>query len=1087
MGQAFITIAIPFDKERLGSVNAVLESLSKPDFGNAPRPDIKARLDATAIVHYASFVAIDQRCPATASEDPHYRDTTDSALAHLLIEIAADGGVAEALGVVVGALGVEVEQILAAAKISRDPDSLEAFLYRHHWRIGAGWTDPALGQVFSGSPGMSVSRIRRERDLAEWIGKEIDKYRQDRAWWRERSPRQVLDRIRADVWDAASDLGDTKWAFVEEPAPCLPGDPANPWNDSGYNIRNPQALKALAWILNTLLWPLYAPLAIAWLFLSAIAWREGATTEAIMWSITVIAGLLAVVGIGIGTLVCLLRRREEKDVVDDRMPPSDQVALLMRKENFAPGAQNHMTTISRLKPGWLRRLTLRVAFVVVGSGRFVGAPGFLGKNGVIHFARWMRLPGTGQLLFWSNFDNTWESYVADFIADAPTGVTAIWSNCRGFPRSKLLFGGGANDRDRLVNWARRQQTPTPLWYSGYPSLTTARIRNNAAIRQGLASAESDADARDWLALFGSAPRPTEELDLTEIPTLVFGGLSGRPYGQCDVVQLGDDPQAAHAWLEAVAKDVNYGEAPPGIDPVVVVAIAASGLRKLEIPEEALATFPAAFQQGMWREWRARELGDIDDNAPARWLWGGDGDERRCDAVVLVYAGTPEELARKTKELAAVASAHRHKVSPIPLASTVLAKHTDGSFDLPRELFGFADGVSQPIIRGAPRRKMRAASNDLVESGEIVLGYPDNTGNVPPSPSIDASHDPLHYLPDRGPDLFRRRPEFSRYQGTGERDLGANGSFLVVRQLDQADAELRAWLDEATENLVRTKSVNVTTDGASTQVDWSTLADLKMQVAAAWRDSPPSTTGADGAPAGPSHPSNVVVTGPLSPGTDPRDALRNWLAARLVGRWQNGSSLVRNADAPATRDDGAVKPDNAFLFGAEDPRGIKCPFGAHIRRANPRDTRLHSTPADSRDEVAAVNRHRILRVGRAYSYDEGEGEAKQKHEGLLFMCLNADIERQFEFIQKTWILNRNIHGLEDEPDPLIARNSRDENGRSVPRKFTIPLASGPLRIEVNRDFVRVVGGGYFFLPSRSALRYLSGGVLGKLHDVLPGLR
>ena len=84
------------------------------------------------------------------------------------------------------------------------------------------------------------------------------------------------------------------------------------------------------------------------------------------------------------------------------------------------------------------------------AGRFVGAPGFLGKNGVIHFARWMRLPGTTQLLFWSNYDGTWESYVADFIADAPTGVTAIWSNCRGFPRAKGLFGGGAQDRDRLA-------------------------------------------------------------------------------------------------------------------------------------------------------------------------------------------------------------------------------------------------------------------------------------------------------------------------------------------------------------------------------------------------------------------------------------------------------------------------------------------------------------------------------------------------------------------------------------------------------------------------------------------------------------
>ncbi|HET7032030.1 MAG TPA: hypothetical protein VFJ48_02820, partial [Casimicrobiaceae bacterium] len=900
-------------------------------------------------------------------------------------------------------------------------------------------------------------------------------------WWRDRSPRQVLEQIRDDVWAGPSGLGDTKWAFVEEPAPCLPGDPANPWNDSGYSIRNPQARKAFFWIAHTLAWPFYLPLALLWLYLSSPAWHDGWTPDAIMWPITVLAGLFAIVVIGVGFVVWLLRRREDRDPVDDRMPPSQQVADLMAKENFAPGAQNHMATISRLKPGWLRRLTLRVAFVVVGSGRFVGAPGFLGKNGVIHFARWMRLPDKSQLLFWSNFDNTWESYVADFIADAPTGVTAIWSNCRGFPRAKFLFGAGAKDRDRLVHWARRQQTPTLFWYSGYPSLTTARIRNNAAIRQGLASAESDADARDWLALFGSAPRPSEELDLTEIPTLVFGGLSSRPQAQCQIVRLGDDPKAAHAWLKAVASNANYGEAPPGTAPVVVVGLAASGLRKLEIPEEALDTFPTAFQQGMWPEWRARELGDIDDNAPGKWLWGGDGRDRCCDAVVLIYAGTADELTPKADELAAVARANGHAVLAIPLAGTVLAKHPDGSFELPREIFGFADGVSQPIIRGAPSRKMRAASNDLVEPGEIVLGYPDNTGSIPPSPSIAAGHDPRHYLPDRGPDLFRRRPEFSRYEGTGERDLGANGTFLVVRQLDQEDAAFRAWLDEAAQTIIDRANVNVATDGSSTQVDYSAFAGLKMQLARSSDDAAAATV-ADG---GPSSPMRVVVTGPMPPGSDPKDTLRSWLAARLVGRWQNGSSLVRNADAPATREDGVVKPDNAFLFGAEDPRGIRCPFGAHIRRANPRDTRLHSSPEESRAEIAAVNRHRILRVGRAYGYYDGEADARQKHEGLLFMCLNADIERQFEFIQKTWLFNRNIHGLEDEPDPMIARNPRDEHGKPIPRQFTIPLPSGPLRVDINFDFVRVVGGGYFFLPSRSALRYLSGGVLGKLHDVLQG--
>ena len=273
---------------------------------------------------------------------------------------------------------------------------------------------------------------------------------------------------------------------------------------------------------------------------------------------------------------------------------------------------------------------------------------------------------------------------------------------------------------------------------------------------------------------------------------------------------------------------------------------------------------------------------------------------------------------------------------------------------------------------------------------------------------------------------RRRPEFSRYQGSGERDLGANGTFLVIRQLDQKKAEFDAWLDYAYDMI----------DAATTK---------------------------------------VAMTIPNPHGADRRETVRKWIAARLVGRWHDGSSLVRNPGSPASNENASMKPDNAFLFGAEDPQGLKCPFGSHIRRANPRDTRFHSTPEESQTELDAINRHRILRVGRSYGYTDNAGDGR-RHDGLLFMCLNADIERQFEFIQKTWLLNRNIHGLENEVDPFLGPR---------PSVFTIPLTSGPLRLTIDKEFVQVAGGSYFFVPSRSALRYLSRGVLAKAPDPLQG--
>ena len=82
-----------------------------------------------------------------------------------------------------------------------------------------------------------------------------------------------------------------------------------------------------------------------------------------------------------------------------------------------------------------------------------------------------------------------------------------------------------------------------------------------------------------------------------------------------------------------------------------------------------------------------------------------------------------------------------------------------------------------------------------------------------------------------------------------------------------------------------------------------------------------------------------------------------------------------------------------------------------------------------------------------------------------MCLNGDIERQFEFIQQTWAMALQFHGLENEVDPLLTR------GKTTGR-MTVPTASGPLMLRDFKDCVRMRGGGYFFLPSIRALWYIA---------------
>src|SRR6185295_15400487 len=150
-------------------------------------------------------------------------------------------------------------------------------------------------------------------------------------------------------------------------------------------------------------------------------------------------------------------------------------------------------------------------------------------------------------------------------------------------------------------------------------------------------------------------------------------------------------------------------------------------------------------------------------------------------------------------------------------------------------------------------------------------------------------------------------------------------------------------------------------------------------------------------------------------------------------------------------------DNDFLFGVEDAEGLRCPYGAHIRRANPRD----SLDPGSQDQIDISNRHRILRVGRGYKPERGQKP------GLMFMCLNGDLERQFEFVQQTWLGSTTFHGLAGERDPIGTH--RD----GCPTGYTVPTRDGPVRLKEMKRFVTPRGGGYFFLPGRRFLEFLGG--------------
>ena len=156
-----------------------------------------------------------------------------------------------------------------------------------------------------------------------------------------------------------------------------------------------------------------------------------------------------------------------------------------------------------MKKRRLRLATLRAVLAGIGFlGRWSYNRGALGSIATIHFARWVILERGGQhwLVFFSNYDGSWDSYLDDFVDLAAVGLTAVWSNTEGFPRTRLLILEGARDGPRFKAWARRTMGETHVWYSAYPQLTVAHVNANTALRkdlfrQDLSEAEVDAVLR----------------------------------------------------------------------------------------------------------------------------------------------------------------------------------------------------------------------------------------------------------------------------------------------------------------------------------------------------------------------------------------------------------------------------------------------------------------------------------------------------------------------------------------------------------------------------------------------------------------
>jgi hypothetical protein len=145
--------------------------------------------------------------------------------------------------------------------------------------------------------------------------------------------------------------------------------------------------------------------------------------------------------------------------------------------------QNGLTHLVALKPGWYRPFALKMMVHLVTALADSGAlTGRLGGIQTIHFARWVALPDR-RLLFFSNYDGSWEAYLGEFVDKASLGLTMIWTNTIWYPKTRLLLFRGAKDEESFKAWTRANQVPTQVWYSAYPFLSVGDVLLNAKIRE----------------------------------------------------------------------------------------------------------------------------------------------------------------------------------------------------------------------------------------------------------------------------------------------------------------------------------------------------------------------------------------------------------------------------------------------------------------------------------------------------------------------------------------------------------------------------------------------------------------------------
>ena len=484
-----------------------------------------------------------------------------------------------------------------------------------------------------------------------------------------------------------------------------------------------------------------------------------------------------------------------------------------------------------------------------------------------------------------------------------------------------------------------------------------------------------------------------------------------------------------------------------------------GLKRLGVPDETLHGFLDAFSMGM--KARRSIVGDTGPNYFTNWdpIWNGTvnadsghGDSANRDGTIYdqhthIFMSIngrlvpPSDPARETetfparwKQMEDNIEEHFQKILAIADVAKVDGKvsvelmrghrgdHGDDRYQLAialpdgKEHFGYTDGISSTYFKG---------SGD--DPNRVVGGGKPNGGN----PATAEGWDPI----ETGEFLLGHKDEAFEYpKAPGPPLFARNGTYLVYRKLHQNVDSFNRYLKDIGSTFPEGREA------------------FAAKLAGRWRNGAPLVS-------------------------FPTEAEANAFATELDDLQKKSRGGESMTDQERSRYKGLKQQLRGFDY-TDDVTGARCPFGSHLRRANPRSA-LEFGEKDAFNEPGSLsNRRRILRRGLPYGKSDSASADDGDH-GIIIMLLNANISRQFEFVQQQWFNFGNDFKAANDQDPILGNHGTNKDGRGNGRMVIEgDKATGkpPFFCSAMPTLVETRGGDYYFVPSMTSLRMIGQGIV-----------